>query len=286
MIILMTSGLKIVIASGGSAQFEFLREALTSMGHVPVAYLKSRSLRPSMPIDSEDLESAQAVIADLPAGMDLLLPGTPAGVAAMLAGYEPDLLLVYGFNWRLPREVLELPRLGVLNVHPSALPKYRGPSPVPWTIRNGDPFMGLTIHRMTERIDAGPILSQITDIPVPDEVTNKEIWELIKTRLPELLTESLDAVVRGDPGMPQDESKATYAGWPPPEWHDVTWQGERRNIHNQIRILRFLNGGKPPVVPFRGNSVRVHRTSLTADDGIRVECADGPLWVTCEPASS
>jgi hypothetical protein len=54
---------------------------------------------------------------------------------------------------RLPREVLELPRLGALNVHPSALPKYRGPSPVLWAIRNGNPFMGVSVHRMTERID-------------------------------------------------------------------------------------------------------------------------------------
>lgn len=282
----MTSGLKIIIASSGPAQFGFLRETLTGMGHVPAAYLKSRSLRPSEPPDSEDLESLNAMIANVPVGMDLLLPGTPGAIAAMLAGYEPDLLLVFGFNWRLPQEVLDVPRLGVLNVHPSALPKYRGPSPVPWTIRNGDEFMGLTIHRMTERIDAGPVLAQVTDIPVPYEVTNKEIWELIRDALPELLAKALDAVARGERGTPQNEDEANRAGWPPPEWQEVTWQGGRKDIHHQIRVLRFLNGGQGPVVPFGGNTVRVLRTSLTADGGTRIECADGPLWVTHEPAAS
>lgn len=281
----MTPGLKIVIASSGPAQFEFFREALTDAGHVPVAYLTSRTMRPSMPVDSEGLEYIEKVIAGIPAGMDLLLPGRPAAIADMLAGYEPDLMIVYGFNWRLPREVLDLLRLGVLNVHPSALPEYRGPSAIPWAIRNGDKFMGLTIHRMDEKIDTGPILAQVKDIPIPEVVSGQIVWELIGPALREMLPEAVNAVARGEPGIPQDESKASYAGFPPPEWREVTWKGGRNDLHNQIRVLRFLNRGQPPVVSFQGNSVRVLRTSLAADGGVRIECADGPLWVTHEPAA-
>lgn len=281
----MASGLRVVAASYGPAQFEFLRENLVNLGHIPVAYLTTRSMRPSEPLDSEDLDAVRAILADLPPGMDFLLPGTPGAVAAMLAGYQPDLLLVFGFDWRLPRAVLELPRLGVLNVHPSALPKYRGPSAIPWTVRNGDPFMGITVHRMTERIDAGPILAQTADVPVPEDVTFQNVWDLsIKPALPGLLAEALDAAARGEPGRPQDESEATHAGFPPPDWYEVTWQGARRDIHNQIRVLRFLRQGKGPVVSFQGETVQVHRTSLTADGGVRIECADGPLWVTYAPA--
>lgn len=286
MIVGMASGLKIAIASYGSEQFEFLRENLVGLGHVPVAYLTARSMRPSQPPSSGQLEATRMILAGLPAGMDFLLPGTPGAVADMLAGYRPDLLLVLGFNWRLPRAVLELPRLGALNVHPSALPKYRGPSAIPWTVRNGDSAMGITVHRMTERIDAGPILAQTTDVPVPEEATFQNVWELsMKPALPPLLAQALDATASGEPGRPQDESEATYAGFPPPDWYEVTWQGARRDIHNQIRVLRFLRRGQGPVVPFQGKTVQVHRTSLTADDGIRIECEDGPLWVTCTPAS-
>lgn len=276
----MDSGLRIVIASYGPLQFRFLQETLTTAGHVPVAYLVSRSMRSSASTEPDLLEATKAIVADVPPGMDLLLPGGVSTMVNMLSGYKPDVLLVFGFNWRLPREVLDLPRLGVLNVHPSVLPRYRGPSPVLWAIRNGDPHLGITVHRMTEHIDAGPVLAQVDDLPIPDQVTSEDIWRLTKTVLPSLLTEAFKRALRGDPGAPQDEARATYAGLPPPYWHTITWQGSRYSLHNQIRVLRYLNHGEGPLADFRGSPVRVHRTSLTDDGGTRIECADGPLWVT------
>jgi methionyl-tRNA formyltransferase len=174
----MNAGLRIVIASYGSAEFRFLHETLTDSGHVPIAYLVSRSMRPSAAPEPDILEAIKTIVPDLPPGLDLLLPGGTDTIVDMLAGYKPDLFLVFGFNWRVPREVLGLPRFGVLNVHPSALPKYRGPSPVLWAIRNGDPFMGITIHRMNEQIDAGPVLAQVEDLPLPDQVTRRDVWQL------------------------------------------------------------------------------------------------------------
>lgn len=276
----MASALRIVIASYGSAQFQFLYETLIDSGHIPVAYMVSRSMRSSMAPEADILDAIRLIIDDLPLGMDLLLPGGAASVADMIAGYQPDLLLVFGFNWRLPSSVLELPRLGVLNVHPSALPKYRGPSPVLRAIRNGEKFMGLTVHRMNEKIDAGPVLAQINNIPFPDEVTSEEVWRITRRALPSLLNIALDRTIRGDPGIPQDESKATYAGFPSPEWSQVTWRGSRRSIHNQIRALRYLNGGQSLALEREGRSIQVVRTSLEADGGVRIDCADGPLWIT------
>jgi methionyl-tRNA formyltransferase len=282
----MSAGLRVVIASYGSGQFQLLRDTLTGLGYVPVAYLVSRSMRPLAVAEPDILQGIQGIVADIPPGMDLLLPGSTSTIGAMLAGYEPDLLLVFGFNWRLPRQVLAVPRLGVLNVHPSALPKYRGPSPVLWAIRNGEPSMGITVHRMTERIDAGPVLAQVADIPIPDQVTTQDIWDLTKAVLPGLLAEALDAAARGEPGRPQDEAKATNAGFPPPEWYEVTWQGSRRSLHNQVRVLRYLNHGQGPIVQFQGQRVRVCQTSLTPNEGTRIQCADGPLWVTWTPSGS
>lgn len=280
------NGLRVVVASYGSAQFRFLRDTLIDLGHVPVAYLVSRSMRPSATAEPDILEAVQRMVAEIPPGIDLLLPGSTSTISAMLVGYKPDLLLVFGFNWRLPHEALKLPRFGALNVHPSALPKYRGPSPVLWAIRNGDPFMGITVHRMNEKIDSGPILAQVDDIPIPEQVTRADIWNLTQAAVPRLLADALDAALRGDPGLPQDEAKATYAGFPPQEWYEVTWLGSRHRLHNQIRVLRYLNRGQGPVVQFQGQTVQIHRTSLTADEGIRIECADGPLWVTCTRVGS
>jgi methionyl-tRNA formyltransferase len=279
-------GLRIVIASYGSLQFRFLQETLTAAGHVPVAYLMSRSMRPSGAAEPDLLAATAAVVADVPPGMDLLLPGSAGMLAPVLAGYRPDVLLVFGFNWRLPRDVLDVPALGVLNVHPSALPKYRGPSPVLWAIRNGDPRFGVTVHRMTERIDAGPVLAQVDDLPLPDQVTSHDVWELIKGALPGLLEEALNRALRGDPGVPQEEAGASYAGFPPPDWYTVSWQGSRHSLHNQIRVLRYMRAGEGPTAEFQGRTVQVHGTSLTDDGSIRIDCADGPLWVTCGPGGS
>jgi methionyl-tRNA formyltransferase len=226
------------------------------------------------------LEATKAVVADVPADMDLLLPGSVRTLPALLAAYHPDVLLLFGFNWRLPPDVLAVPRLGALNIHPSALPRYRGPSPVLWAIRNGDPCLGLTVHRMTDRIDAGPVLAQVDDLPLPDRVTSRDVWELQQAALPVLFRQALERVARGALGTPQDEKQATYAGFPPPDWYTVTWQGSRHSLHNQVRVLRYLRRGEGPLAEFQGSTVRVERTSLTDDGGSRIECADGPLWVT------
>ena len=279
------TGLRIVIASFGVSQFRFLHETVTAAGHVPIAYLVSRSMRPSASAAPDLLAATSEIVADLPTGMDLLLPGGVRNLPAVLAAYGPDVLLVFGFNWHLPPEVLAVPRLGAVNVHPSALPKYRGPSPVLWAIRNGDPCMGLTVHRMTDLIDAGPILAQVDDLPLPDRVTSHVVWQLQQVALPGLLEAAFGRLVRDDPGTPQDEEQATYAGFPPPDWYTVTWQGSREHLHNQIRVLRYLNRGEGPVIAFQGRTVRVDGTSLTENDGVRIECADGPLWVTPIPTA-
>lgn len=281
----MTGGLRVVVASYGAAQFRLLHEALTGAGHVPVAYLVSRSMRPATAPEPDILAALNEIISDLPPGMDLLLPGTPGAIAEMISGYAPDILLVFGFNWRLPREVLDAPRLGALNVHPAPLPKYRGPSPVLWAIRNGDPCLGLTIHRMTERIDSGPVLAQVADIPLPDRVTRENAWDAQMAALPGVLAAALDRAASGDPGTPQDERAASYAGFPPTEWYAISWDASRRDVHNQIRFLRYLKR-QGPVVTLAGQQARIEESSLTDNGGLRVDCADGPLWVITSPAGS
>jgi methionyl-tRNA formyltransferase len=239
-------------------------------------------MRPATPPEADIFEALTGVIGDLPPGMDLLLPGAPGGVAKMISGYVPDILLVFGFNWRLPGEVLGVPRLGALNIHPAPLPKYRGPSPVLWAIRNGDPYLGLTVHRMTERIDSGPVLSQITNILLPDRVTRQNALDLQMAALPGVLAIALDRAASGDSGTAQDESAATYAGFPPAEWYTIIWTSHRADVHNQIRFLRYLKR-EGPIVTMHDQEVRIEESSLTDNSGLRVECADGPLWLLTTP---
>ncbi|WP_252846160.1 methionyl-tRNA formyltransferase [Actinoallomurus purpureus] len=240
----------------------------------------SRSMRPNTPPEPDLLEGLTATVARLPGEVGLLLPGGPADLRPMLDGYAPELLVVFGFNWKIPRDILDSLRYGALNIHPSLLPKYRGPSPIPWAIRNGDRDLGMTIHRMTEKIDAGPILAQGTVGRIPEMPTHSHLWDLMKGDLGRLLTQAVSDVLAGAEGSLQPEEEATYAGFPPAEWNKITWKQRREDAHNQVRVFRFLNNGSGPVVDLDGRQVRILRTSPREHGDLTVECSDGLLWIT------
>jgi methionyl-tRNA formyltransferase len=280
------TGLRIVLASYGGPQFEFLRRTLRELGHDVVAYTMSRSMRPSGGPEPDLLAGVQSVVETLPAGMDLLLPARPGALKNMLHGYDPDLFLIYGFNWRLPPAVFDLPRLGTINVHTSMLPRLRGPSPVPWAIRAGEKFLGVTIHRVNEALDSGPVLAQAREATIPDRVLPGDVWTATSPVIARLLAQALERLIRGDLGEPQEEAQASYAPFPPPEWQTISFDGTREDVHNQIRVLTFLSGGTGPLVEVEGRRVRVLATSTETESGIRVSCADGPLWITSHEAST
>jgi methionyl-tRNA formyltransferase len=214
--------------------------------------------------------------------MDVLLPGGATGIAKALAGYDLDVLVVYGLPWRLPRPVLEIPRLGAVNVHASALPKYRGPIPVHWAIRNGDPDFGVTVHRMTEAFDSGNILAAKHGITITEDQTFADASMKIESAVRELLGPALARVADGDPGEPQHEGLASYAGWMEPGFSSIDWSWTPMRIHNQVRTFRYgMTTGPGPLAEVDGQLVRVLRTSLTEDErGIEVACTGGSIWLT------
>jgi methionyl-tRNA formyltransferase len=275
----VTSQMRIAVATFGVDEFAVLHATCVAAGHVPVAYVYCRSMRPNSAVDAYAAASVGGIVEALPSGIDLLLPGSAAGLADGLAGYRLDLLVAYGFNWRLPGAVLATPRLGVINIHTSLLPRYRGPAPVLWAIRNGDPEVGVTIHRMDERFDAGPILVQRGGIPLDEDVAPSLLWSTIRPVLAELLTTALDLVVRNAPGVPQTEGDASSAGFIEPEFSTVDWSRSAHEVHNQVRMFAFMGRAYAPVAQVGDTHLRVFRTRLEPADGVRVECADAPIWI-------
>jgi methionyl-tRNA formyltransferase len=238
-------------------------------------------MRPANPSESEFVSAISDIVESIPNGMDLLLPGRSSGLAKQLVGYRPDLMVVYGFNWKLPLEVLNIPRLGVLNVHPSMLPKYRGPAPTLWAVRNGDTHFGVTVHRMNESIDAGPIMARSQPIVLPEQVTHEEIWNRIASALPDVLTEAVRRAEYGEAGQPQELEQATYAGFPPDSWFFIDWSDSRASIHNQLRVLRLLRPGEGVVSEVGGRRIRIRESSLdAASGGLPTQCRDGLIWLT------
>lgn len=236
-------------------------------------------MRPKDRVDARAAAAIGRIVEVLPAGMDLLLPGTADGLVDMLAGYRLDLLVVYGFNWKLPAAVLRTPRSGVINIHSSLLPRYRGPAPVLWAIRNGDAEIGLTVHRMDEQFDTGPILAQRGGIPLEEDVTPQRLWPVIRPVLGDVLAVALHRVANGVPGVPQDDTGASYAGFMEPEFSVVDWSRTATQVHNQVRMFGFMGPGHAPLAKVGDRWLKLLRTRLTPADGIRVECADGPIWI-------
>jgi methionyl-tRNA formyltransferase len=125
-----------------------------------------------------------------------------------------DLLVLHAFMKILPREVYSAPKYGSINIHPSLLPKYRGPSPSYWVIKNKEHITGLTCHYINDGIDTGDIISQVA-IEVDTEDTVESIIEKQKGVVKMLLTEALSRIVDTDfRPIPQTSDRACYAPRP------------------------------------------------------------------------
>ncbi|HWE63972.1 MAG TPA: formyltransferase family protein, partial [Chloroflexota bacterium] len=110
----------------------------------------------------------RAIIAEAPAEQDILITTHMRGIAALIAAADPDLILSFTLPFRIPPDVLALPRHGAVNLHPAPLPLYRGPEPARM-IYNGEPNLGATLHRTDSEFDTGAILSVHT-APMPKNI--------------------------------------------------------------------------------------------------------------------
>jgi methionyl-tRNA formyltransferase len=122
---------------------------------------------------------------------------------------QPDAVVMASFDQIIGARALAIPEHGWLNIHPSALPLYRGPEPVYWTIADGAPTAGITLHRAAPRFDAGPILAQRIVPVAPDETSGTLTNKLSRAGV-EALPEALGKLLGDDPGTPLDMDKATY----------------------------------------------------------------------------
>ncbi|XVQ82596.1 methionyl-tRNA formyltransferase [Microbispora siamensis] len=277
----MTDSLRVVLIFHTAGRLTLLHEACVRAGHTPVALVYARSLRQGRPTSKASAQTIAAISEALPPGSNLLLPGNVDGLAKALAGYDPDLIVVYGFPWKLSREILRAARIGVINIHPSLLPKYRGPLPVQWAVRNGDPELGVTIHWMKEDFDTGNILAQKGGIRIPEDPVPATLWKEIDLLVDELLGPALEDAAAGAAGAAQSEVDATYAGWMEPDFMFIDWARSAREIHNQVRAFRFnLFGLRGPYAKVNGKWMTVLGTRIEPAEGLRVECADGPVWIT------
>jgi methionyl-tRNA formyltransferase len=210
----------------------------------------------------------------LDAGIRLLQPdrlGDPAFVDALTA-LRADLGVVAAYGKILTDRVLAIPRLGMINVHASLLPRYRGAAPVHRAIMAGETETGVTIMRVVKALDAGPMLAKAVRAIGPDETSDALERDLAAIGAP-LLVSTVDALAAGSvTETPQDAAAATYAPRLTKSDGVVDWSRSAGAIHNLIRGLRpwphaysWLNGQR----------IIFHRSSCPPLDGTTLRSADG-----------
>ena len=161
-------------------------------------------------------------------------------IAPLLRGLEPDLVLCWGFPWKIPQDALDVPRYGSVNQHPAKLPRHRGPIPLSWALREDDPEFFVTWHRMDAELDTGPILAQTID---PRSSTrrrrsSRSARACVQAAL-ELLPRVFERLAAGDPGDPQATEGASWAGMLEEDYATIDWSQPAREIHNQVRAWNY-----------------------------------------------
>lgn len=280
-------GFRVAIISNVLPVVEPLVPHLRELGHEPVAWLMSRA-----PADRPLPPWGEVTDRAAPDGVSLIFARDKSAVAPLFRGLEPDVVLCWGFSWKLPQEALDVPRLGSVNQHPALLPRHRGPIPLAWALREGDREFGLTWHRMDAELDTGPILAQTT-VPIEDdETTIEQVGPKMLQAAFSLLPRVFERLEACDPGDPQPAEGVSWAGFFGEDYATVDWSQPARKIHDQVRAWHFSFGQSPvvgPIAELDGEQVKLLRTSLTdPGDGSRpVECGDGTIWIVeSEPSDS
>ena len=155
----------------------------------------------------------------------------------ILEGLAPELIVVAAYGKILPADILELPRLGCINVHSSLLPRYRGAAPINWVILNGERESGVTIMHMAQGLDTGDIILQRAT-PITPEDTAQTLHDRLAQLGAQLLLEAVDALGSGTaPRIPQDDAQSCYAPMLSRELSPIDWGESAWHIHNQVRGL-------------------------------------------------
>ena len=147
---------------------------------------------------------------------------------------SPDIIFSIYYRKILPKSILDLPKLGCINIHPSMLPAYRGPVPTAWAIENGETNFGITIHYMDQGIDTGDILVQ-EKYEIIDDETGFELYTRAMKLGAKLLEDNFDNIINKKLNPIKQTGLSSYYGKKNGK-HKIDWNDSATNINNKIRV--------------------------------------------------
>lgn len=182
----------------------------------------------------------------------------------MLKEANPELCIVVAYGKILPKEILEYPKYGCINIHASLLPKLRGAAPIQWSIINGFDKTGVTSMQMDEGLDTGDMLI-MRDIEIGENMTAGELHDELSVLGASVLEETIDALLKGElKPEKQNHDEFTYASMLSKELSPIDWNLSAREVHNKIRGLSPWPSANAKL---NGKTVKIHQSILAPEKG-------------------
>ena len=221
---------------------------------------------------------------------ETLRDGEAADIIRSLA---PEIIVVVAYGKIIPREILDIPPRGCINVHGSLLPKYRGAAPIQWSILNGDREAGVTTMYLDEKMDTGDMIAK-RSVTVGEYETSGELFERLKHLGAGLLLDTLRDIENGTAArIKQYESEAVYVRQLTKEDSPIDWTAPSEQIINKVR---GLHPWPMAVAEFGGKQLKIHAALKTGrhtdrpagevvssgKEGIEVACGDGKTVLITE----
>lgn len=207
---------------------------------------------------------------------------------AILKELDPQLVVVAAYGKILPKDILELPPLGCVNIHSSLLPKYRGAAPINWAILNSEDRTGVTIMYMAEGLDTGDMIAA-EETPISIEENAQQLYDRLAQIGAGLITRVVSDLEQGIiNAVPQDDSLSCYAPMLSKELSPIDWANPARRIHDQVRGLYPWPAA---ITEVDGIRCKIVKTLLTSDHtsaapgsvvqankrGLKIACGGGEV---------
>lgn len=205
----------------------------------------------------------------------------------ILKELSPELIVVVAYGKILPKDILDLPKHGCINVHASLLPQLRGAAPIQWSILNGFKTTGVTTMFMDVGLDTGDMLLK-SEVEIGENETCEELHDELSAAGAELLLKTLECLEAGTlTRTPQNDEESTYASILTKELSPINWSDSAQKIHDQVRGLYLWPSAS---TVFEGKKLKIHSTVITgatsdeaagtvvkSDSALEVVCGDGKV---------
>ena len=182
----------------------------------------------------------------------------------MLREADPELCIVVAYGKILPKEILDYPKYGCINIHASLLPKLRGAAPIQWSIINGFEKTGVTSMQMDEGLDTGDMLI-MRDVEIGENMTAGELHDELSALGATVLEETIDALLKEELNpVKQNHDEFTYAPMLSKELSPIDWNLCAKEVHNKIRGLSPWPSANAKL---NGKTVKIHKSKLVPEKG-------------------